>query len=144
MDPIIALLPKGGGWSVVAVLLMLTFGSQQIFSKEGAGRFWLFGRIADKIAHRKEHAIEREATIERTRSDYLERMIGDIRRDLDDERERSRCAEKQLRSDLDDAWGYVRYATDWSRAVLQMSVEHGWRPPLPEWLTPDQWRSRKR
>ncbi|RAV34269.1 hypothetical protein [Corynebacterium heidelbergense] len=143
MDQVVALLPKGGGWSVVAVLLMLVFGSQQIFSKEGASRFWLFGRLADRIEHRKERSIAREATVQQARVDYLMTMVQDMRRDLDAERDRSRAAEEELRVDLDDAWGYVRYATDWSRTVLQMSAEHGWRPPLPEWLTPDQWRKRR-
>ena len=144
MEQGLALIPTDGAWSILAVLLLLIFGSQQVFSEEGAKRFWVFGRIARRVESRKKRAIEREADVERTRADYLERLIRDLRTDLDDERVRSREAEVRLRRDLDDAWGYVAWATDWSRRVVQMAAEHDWRPPLPRWFSPDEWRRDRR
>lgn len=144
MEQVLALIPKDGAWSILAVLLLLIFGSQQIFSEEGAKRFWVFGRIARRVESRKKRAIEREADVEHTRADYLERLIRDLRTDLDDERVRSRESEARLRRDLDAAWGYVAWTTEWSRQVVQMAAQHGWRPPLPAWLSPDEWRRDRR
>lgn len=144
MEQVLALIPKDGAWSILAVLLLLMFGSQQIFSEEGAKKFWVFGRLARRIESRKKRSIEREAEIELARADYLEGLIRDLRRDLDDERVRSREAESRLRRDLDAAWGYVAWTTEWSRQVVQMAAEYGWKPPLPAWLSPDEWRSRSR
>lgn len=142
MEQILALIPKDGAWSILAVLLLLMFGSQQVFSEEGAKKFWVFGRLARSVESRKKRSIEREAEIERTRADYLEDLIRDLRRDLDNERVRSRESELRLRRDLDAAWGYVAWTTEWSRRVVQMAAEHGWKPPLPAWLSPDEWRNR--
>ena len=144
MEQVLGLIPKDGAWSILAVLLLLIFGSQQIFSEEGAKKFWLFGRLARRVESRKKRSIEREAEIERTRADYLEGLIRDLRTDLDDERVRSRESEARLRRDLDAAWGYVAWTTEWSRQVVQMAAQHGWRPPLPAWLSPDEWRNSHR
>lgn len=144
MDQVLGLIPKDGAWSILAVLLLLIFGSQQIFSEEGAKKFWLFGRLARRVESRKKRSIEREAEIERTRADYLEGLIRDLRTDLDDERVRSRESEARMRRDLDAAWGYVSWTTEWSRQVIQMAAQHGWRPPLPRWFSPDEWRRDRR
>lgn len=139
MDQILALIPNDGAWSVVAILLILVFGSQQIFSEAGAKRFWIFGRIASRIETRKRRSIEREAELEKTRAEYLERMIRDLRADLDDEYRRSREMEKSIRQELRDAIGYIRYATEWSQTILHMAAKHDWRPAPPKYKFYDEW-----
>lgn len=139
MDQILALIPKDGAWSVVAILLILVFGSQQIFSEESAKRFWIFGRIANRIETRKRRSIEREAELEKTRAEYLERMIRDLRADLDDQYRRSREMEKSIRQELHSAIGYIRYTTEWAQTVLNMAAKHNWRPAPPKYKFHDEW-----
>lgn len=141
MDQILALIPRDGAWSIVALLFILVFGSQQILSEEGAKKFWVVGRLARRIESRKKRSIEKEIDIEKTRAEHLESLIEDLRVDLESERKRSRRVEREMRSDLADAWGYVRWATSWAHDVMQMAAEHGWKPPMPPWKTHDQWLS---
>lgn len=158
MEQLIDALPKGGAWSIIAVLLVLIFGSQQIFSEQGAKKFWLFGRIAHRIETRKKRGIERELEIENTRADALEAMIRDLRSDLDTEREysqrmvaqlrteidaersRSRETERRLEAELSEALDYIRWTTAWAREVIRMAATHGWAPPLQPWVSFTEWR----
>lgn len=142
MDQILALIPRDGAWSIVALLFILVFGSQQILSEDGAKKFWVVGRLARRIESRKIRSIENEVELNQTLVRSLREEIRGLRQQMKEEHERSIEAESRLRADLDDAWDYVTWSIGWSRVVRQMAAQHGWAPPLPEWLSPDEWRQR--
>ncbi|WP_293817702.1 hypothetical protein [uncultured Corynebacterium sp.] len=151
MNEVIEAFPRGSGWSIVLVLVLLTFGPMAIFSRESAEKLWIIGRMAAWLRSRQERSISRERTLEeatvrhlKARITSLDTQLDEIRVDFDAEREDARRREMSLRSDLNEAKEYIIWATGWAHQVLTMHTYHGWKPPIPQWMTFEQWQASRR
>ena len=147
MDEIVRLLPQGGAWTILIVVLLLIFGPLQIFSKEGAEKLWLIGRISRWITQRQERSVERERQIKRSTVEDLRADLAALRADLDAEQarsqkreEESRKREDMLQALLNESRAYIVYLTAWAREAQRMAAEYGWHPPMKRLKNPEEHR----
>lgn len=148
MDEILRHLPQGGAWTILVVVLLLIFGPLQIFSKEGAEKLWLIGRISRWFTQRQERSVERERQIKRSTVEDLRADLAALRADLDAEQARSKKRESESRKREDAlqelltesrAWGV--YATAWAHEALRMAAQYGWHPPMKKFMSPDEFKN---
>ena len=151
MNDVLDALPKSPGWSIIAIFVALTFGPVAVFSRESAEKLWIIGRVVTWLRTRQQRSIEQERALEEATVRHLKGRIAsldsqlyEIRADFDEEREDARRREATLRDEFEQAKSYIVYATSWAHRVILMHAQHGWKPPIPEWLPFDDWmRSRR-
>ncbi|WP_426727163.1 hypothetical protein ACEN2A_01940 [Corynebacterium auriscanis] len=150
MNDLIDAFPKTPGWSIVLVLVLLIFGPAAIFSRESAEKLWIIGRVAAWLRTRQQRSIDRERALEEAtvrhlkgRIASLDSQMGEMRADFDEERQNSRKRETQIRAEFTEAKEYIIWATGWAHQVLTMHASHGWKPPIPPWMTFEQWQQHK-
>ncbi|MGJ4169988.1 hypothetical protein [Corynebacterium macclintockiae] len=143
--------PDSPGWSIIAVLIALTFGPLAVFSRDSAEKLWVFGRVVAWFRTRQQRSIEQERALEEVTVRHLKGKISsldmqleEIRADFDEEREDARRREASIRSEFEEAKSYIVYSTGWAHRVLVMHAQYGWKPPIPEWLPFDDWMRARR
>ena len=150
MNDVIDALPKSPGWSIIAIFVALTFGPVAVFSRESAEKLWIIGRVITWLRTRQERSIDRERTLEEAtvrhlkgRIASLDSQLDEMREDFDEEREDARKREARIRSEFRQAKEYIIWATGWAHQVLTMHASHGWKPPIPQWKTFEQWQQER-
>lgn len=145
MDEILRLIPSGGAWSILVVVLLLIFGPLQILSKEGAERLWLLGRISRWFTERQERSIARERQLKSDTVADLRADLAALRADLDAEQARSQKREEESRKRedmlqvmLNESRAYIVYLTAWAREAQRMAAEYGWHPPMKRLKNPEE------
>ena len=143
--------PKTPGWSIVLVLVLLIFGPAAIFSRESAEKLWIIGRAVAWLRTRQQRSIDRERALEEAtvrhlkgRIASLDSQMGEMRADFDEERKDARKRETAIREEFNEAKDYIVWATGWAHNVLTMHSFHGWKPPIPPWMTFEQWQATRR
>ena len=150
MSDFLSMIPQSPGWSILAVLVVLIFGPLAVFSRESSEKLWVIGRLVTWFRSRQERSIERERVLEdatvrnlKWRIQSLDEQLDDMRSDFEAEREDSRRRESRIRQEFTEAKEYIVWSADWAHRVLVMHAQHGWKPPIPRWLSFDEW-SRER
>ncbi|OFT91396.1 hypothetical protein [Corynebacterium sp. HMSC28B08] len=151
MNELIDAFPKTPGWSIVLVLVLLIFGPAAIFSRESAEKLWIIGRAVAWLRTRQQRSIDRERALEEAtvrhlkgRIASLDSQMGEMRADFDEERKDARKRETAIREEFNEAKDYIVWATGWAHQVLTMHASHGWKPPIPPWMTFEQWQATRR
>ena len=153
-------LPSGGAWTIIALLLTLIIGPYAVFSREGSEKFWVIGRVVRWVRRRKLREIEENATLAdmtlKAHSDDRVRwalQMQEVRQEADEDRRRLLAQieedRRRFRSEMDameqkvDAyWSYIVFVADYSRQLAILAAKHGWDPPPPRLLSFSEW-SRK-
>lgn len=154
----ISLMPKGPGWGILTVFLLLVFGPVAIFSRESAQKLWVIGHLIKWVQERRKRAIDAEAELERVRADHIQAQVhslreamandkhwyaGEIdilRRDLEEERQARRDSESRLREIIHQWQDYADYTASWARTVLEKHRQYGWKPTLEPQKSFAEWQ----
>lgn len=142
MSELLDAIGHGGSWSIFLVIFFTIWGAPAILSRQGAEKLWLIGRLASWVVSRQERSVEKERRLKSETTSSLRADIEALREDLEKEKERSELREDRLQATIDTQMGYIEWETAWARDVILMSAEHGWRPPLPKWVSFTEWRTR--
>lgn len=162
MNEIVERLPEGGGWTVLAVVVLLVLGPIGLFSRETAQeKFGAFGLLSQWVRSRRRRAIEEAAATEavtvamlnsqiKTINEAFERQerqhrqdIGALSRRFDKYREDAERREVRLTVQLETAMDYISWTSSWARSVLMWAAQNGHTLPPPAWKTFRQWQSGK-
>ena len=154
MDELLGVLPKGGGWSILAVFLILVFGAPAVFSRESLQNKFGGIRIITSWWNRREAAaIEQEAELERVVESTLRGQMEALRRTVDEQRKDYQAQIGELRASFEQrerAWrtrevvlqdqvsqqvDYIGWVTSWARQVNLWAQENGHTLPSPPWVS---------
>lgn len=152
MDDLLGALPKGGGWSIVAVFLILVFGAPAVFSRESLqNKFGGIRLITSWWNRREAAAIEQEAELERVVESTLRGQMEALRRAVDEQRKDYQSQISALRASFEQREGewrarevilqdqvsqqvdYIGWVTNWARQVNLWAKENGHTLPPPIW-----------
>ena len=159
MSELMERLPEGGGWTVLAVIVLLVLGPISLFSKETAqSKFGALGAAARWVRSRRRRAIEEAAATEavtvsmlnsqiKTINEAFERQDAAHRKDVaalsrrfERYREESERREMRLAIQLEIAMDYIAWASSWARTIVMWAAQNGYTLPPPEWQTFRQWQ----
>lgn len=151
------ILPSGGTWGGVALILSLILGPLAILSRESAEKFWLIGRLVRWVRGRKQREIEETSTLadmtlkahqdDRARwavqlKEVRQEMCDErkrFRREMEADRERFRAEMDDMEKKVDSYWAYIVFAADFSRQLSILAAKHGWEPPPPKLMLFSEW-----
>lgn len=153
MDDLLGTLPKGGGWSILAVFLILVFGAPAVFSRESLqDKFGGIRLITSWWNRREAAAIEQEAERERVVESTLRGQMDSLRRAVDEQREdyqsqigalrasfeqrerEWRTREGVLQDQVSQQVDYIGWVANWARRVTLWAKENGHTLPPPLWV----------
>lgn len=153
MDDLLGALPKGGGWSILAVFLILVFGAPAVFSRESLqNKFGGIRLITSWWNRREAAAIEQEAELERVVESTLRGQMVALRRTVDEQREdyqaqigelrasferreaEWRTREVVLQDQVSQQVDYIGWVANWARQVHLWAKENGHTLPPPLWM----------
>ena len=143
-------IPSGGAWGVVGVLLMLIVGPYAIFSRDGSDRFWLLAKLSGWVKNRKLREIKESSTLAdmtlQAHSDDRARwalQMQELREEMAEDRDRWREELRAIESRADAYWSYILFTAEFARDLSMMAAKYGWEPPPPELLPFGEWKSRQ-
>lgn len=144
MSDLLSVIGDGGAWTIFIVIIIVIWGAPAILSREGAEKLYLIGRLVKWLSNREQRSIERERRVEQSTAEALRADISVLREDLADEKARNERRYRQQKTREDEHMRYIEFSIGWARQVTMMSAQYGWHPPLPQWLSLNEWISQYR
>ncbi|QNQ90705.1 hypothetical protein GP475_08690 [Corynebacterium poyangense] len=161
MHDVINLIPQGGAWTIVALLIVLIFGGPAILSMQtlttkfsglkalpGLRARWKREALEEDTAREAAAIAALQARVESIQKnaleekDYLQGRIDDLREEL---RERDETRDQKishLEQRLDRATTYIQYATEWAHRIGVWAKSRGLELPPPRWESFYEWEQR--
>lgn len=165
MGDLLNRLPDGGGWTVLAVIIIVIFGPVSLFSRATVQeKFGGIGLLARWVRAGRRRAIEEAAATESVTVAMLNKQIetfnealstqemrhtddvarinrrfGEFQAEAERRERDSKRRELRLSGQLESAMDYISWSTSWARAVLLWAAEMGHTLPPPEWKTFPEW-----
>lgn len=144
MNELLSVVGDGGAWTIFIVIIVVIWGAPAILSREGAEKLYLIGHLVKWLSSREQRSIERERQVEQSTAEALRADISVLRSDLADEKARNERRYREQKRREDEHMHYIEFSIGWARQVIMMSAQYGWHPPLPDWLSLNEWTSQYR
>lgn len=144
VDELLSVVGSGGAWTIFVVIIIVIWGAPAVFSREGAEKLYLIGRVVKWVSTREQRSIERERQVEQSTAEALRADISVLRADLADEKARNERRYREQQKREDEHMRYIEFSIGWARQVIMMSAQYGWHPPLPVWLSLNEWTAQYR
>lgn len=139
MNELLSAVGSGGAWTIFVVIIIVIWGAPAVLSREGAEKLYLIGRVVKWISTREQRSIERERQVEQSTAEALRADISVLRADLADEKARNEHRYRAQKKREDEHMRYIEFSIGWARQVTMMAAQYGWHPPLPQWMSLNEW-----